>query len=306
MAYLFLQLFVVANASDSAADILKFVNESQAKLKLSNNSDIILVIGNTGSGKSTLVHYVTGDFSKIISKEPENQNAIDFEIEDGLDMSGHITSTTESRTFQPERNIDEDQNIWYDCPGFQNTWNESMEIAATFLIRNVIESASRVKLVLVVDYDSITNGHSTTNFDELLSRTTQLLRDVTKFKNSISLVVTKVPPGKIIGRHIIEIFENNVRNSSAQFIYEHRTVLLEKGMNDKKIQLIDALLERSYDDYPRISVFWRPDNTGSLSKMPKLISGRYSILKSTQLMHLLNWTILVFHCQRMHSYMSKV
>ncbi|XP_055307695.1 uncharacterized protein LOC129571849 isoform X2 [Sitodiplosis mosellana] len=269
------------NDIDSAANTLQFVNESQAKLKLTNNSNIILVIGNTGSGKSTLVHYVTGDYSKMISKEPENPNFIDFEIEDGLDLeSGTIRSSTVSQTFIPEMSVDEKQNVWYDCPGFHSTRNETIEIATTFLIRSVIESASSVKLVLVVDYDSVTRGHSRSDFDELLSHATQLLKTVKPFENSVSVVVTKVPSLKMRGRRYVEIFEDSVKNTSAQFMSEHRTVLLEKGMNEKKVLLIDALLKRPNEDYPKISIFWRPDNTGPLSKIPKLISGRHSILKS--------------------------
>lgn len=279
-AILLLPLAIVAG-ENIASDTLKFVTEAQSKLKLSTNPEIILVIGNTGSGKSTLVHYVASDFSKIISKEPENPNSSDFEIQDGLDLeSGIVKLSTVSRTFVPEMIVDEEQNVWYDCPGFHDTRNETIEIATTFLIRSVIESASSVKLVLVVDYESVTKSHSRSDFDELLSRATELLKRVNKFENSVSLVVTKVPSFKLRGRQNIEISENSVKNTSAEFISEHRSVLLGKGINEKKILLIDALLLNSNNDYPRISVFWRPGDLGPFSNISKLTTGRHFIRKS--------------------------
>lgn len=54
---------------------------------------------------------------------------------------------------KPEMIIDESDNVRYDCPGLGDKRNETVEKATTFSIESVIENASNMKVVLVVDYD---------------------------------------------------------------------------------------------------------------------------------------------------------
>lgn len=225
-----------ANSTDSTEKTLDFVNKARAKLKLTNSPDIILVVGTTGVGKSTTVHCVATECSKVISIETDTE----YIVQDSLDVEqGDIKSTSASRTLTPEMIIDRSGNVWYDCPGFGDTRNETVEIATTFLIKSVIENASNIKIVLVVDYDSVTKGHNRDGFDRLLSRTTQLIKNVRHFQNSVSLVVTKTPSSfsKKKGKKFIsvDIKDNSVKKSTVQFAREHRSFLEEKGSNEQKI-----------------------------------------------------------------------
>ncbi|XP_055309665.1 uncharacterized protein LOC129573302 [Sitodiplosis mosellana] len=270
------------NIVDSAENTLNFVNEARIQLNITENSNLILVMGRTGVGKSTLVHCIAGDLSKLVSKVPSNTNSKSFQIHDELDPNaGTVTSSTESRTFVPEIIVDEEQNKFCDCPGFQDTRNETVEIATAFLIKSVIESAKIIKFVLVEDYESVTKGHDRKNFDELLARTVELLKNVTQFENSVSLVVTKVRPVEIWYDELINVTEDSVKNTTAEFINEHRGFLQKKGSSERKIQLIDALLEQSSnDDYSKISIFWRPNRPGPFNTIAKMVEGRRSIRKS--------------------------
>lgn len=65
LIYLSLKLISTENVTDTAEETLNFVFDTVKMLKITKNSDIILVIGVTGSGKSTLIHYVAGDYSKL-------------------------------------------------------------------------------------------------------------------------------------------------------------------------------------------------------------------------------------------------
>ena len=143
-----------------------FINILQAKLKLPPIPSINLVVGNTGVGKSTFVHYVAGDYSKMLSRRMGRK----LKIIDGLDPElNRTTFATESRTLVPEMMVDEAGYVWYDCPGFGDTHNETVEIATSFLIKKVIEHASFVKIILVVDYEAVTEGYTRDAFDKLLS-----------------------------------------------------------------------------------------------------------------------------------------
>lgn len=270
------------NITDSAENTLKFVNEVRGKLKVTKNSNLVLVIGRTGVGKSTLVHCIAGDLSKLESVVPSNTNSKVLQIRDNLDPdAGKITLSTESRTFIPEIIDDEEQNKFCDSPGFQDTRNETVEIATAFLIKSVIESAKTIKFVLVENYESVTKSHDRNNFDELLTRTMQLLKNFTQFENSVSLVVTKVRPVEIWYDELIDVTEESVKNTTAEFIIEHRRFLQMKGSSDSKIQLIDALLKQSSnDDYSKISIFWRPNRPGPFNTIPKMVQSRRSIRKS--------------------------
>lgn len=268
--------------SDSADFIFDYVNKARNSLKLSPTPNIVLVTGMTGEGKSTLTHYMTGDYSKMISIEPTGAGA-EYTIYDGLDPDVNKTnSATESRTFVPELNIDEEKNVFYDCPGFADTRNETVEIATTFLIKSVIENAKTMKIVLVVNYESVTEGHDRQDFDNSLTRLTELVQNVKRFENSISIVITKVPSYYIKGGSIAEVLESSVKNSTAKFITDHRSFLQQKGAGaEKKIQLIDALLKLTpTGDYPRVAVFWRPMKAGPFDKIGKMVKGRQSIRDS--------------------------
>ncbi|XP_037039435.1 uncharacterized protein LOC119076658 [Bradysia coprophila] len=271
-------------SDDSPEDVLNYIDNVQKKLNVTQNSNIILVIGNTGCGKSTLVHYVAGDYSRMFALEPLNPNSVNFEIRDELDPDiGRITLATESRTLIPVISTDENHNAWMDCPGFGDTRNETVEIATAFLIKRVIESASNMKIVLVMNYNSVTNSRD--DFDNLLSRATQLMKNVSRFENSISLVVTKAPSFKMRGRHYIDIYEDNIKNLTAHFMIDHRSLLETKGASRSKIQLIESVLGRSTPTsnsnyYPKMSVFWRPDEAGPFNKIERMVTGRRYIRES--------------------------
>lgn len=268
-------------AANSVEKTFEFINRMQRKLKFTKNPNITLVIGNTGSGKSTFVHYVAGDCSKLISIEPVGDES-DYKIHDGLDPEiGEIQSTTVSRTLVPEMIIDEAGNVWYDCPGFGDTRSVTIELATTFLIKSVIEKAANVKIVLVVNYASVTESYDRADFDNLMRRATQLIRNIDRYKHCVSLVVSKVPPAISRGRKFIETFERARKTSAANYMSGYRSAQQNADTNQKKIQLVDALLEKTPDgDYPKMSIFWRPIDAGAFNTIDKMIGGRAKTRKS--------------------------
>lgn len=223
-------------------------------------------------GKSTLIHCISTDCSRLLSID----KGLEYVVIDELDAGfGNITSTSVSRTLVPEAIVDSTQNTWYDCPGFGDTRNETVEIATTYLIKRVIQHAKRVKVVLVIDFDSITRGHNRDGFERLLSRATHLIRNIKKYESSFSLVITKVPSYK--GRY--EIQDDAVKESASDFMRDHRATLHEKRSSAQKIELIDALLVQN-TSYPRLSVFWRPGDVGYFNRIEKMVIGRQRIRAS--------------------------
>lgn len=270
--------------SDSPERTLQFVDEVKRKLEEGRTSEadkIILVIGNTGSGKSTLVHYVAGDNSQIEAVKNGKKRG-SFIIIDHLDKDiNKTTSKTESRTLVPEM-LAENGNVWYDCPGFADTRNETVEIATTFLIKSVIEHANFIKFVLVINYGSVDGeNNNRDDLDKLLKHTTQLVKNVKQFKRSFSMVATKVSSLIYEDGEQFLVTEEEVREITADFLLGHRDFLERKGSSESKIELIDAILEGSIDgSYPRISAFWRPNKAGRFDQIENMITGRRTIRQS--------------------------
>lgn len=260
--------------SDSAGDAMKFIDEVLEKLPTIKSENVVLVVGYTGNGKSALVHYLTGDNSKLTAIKA----GIYFTIQDGLDPEkDRNISATESRTLIPEVVNDENQTVWIDCPGFGDTRNSTIEIAIAFSIKHVIESATNVKFVLVVNYDWVSDSGNRDGFDKLLARVTEMIKNVTQIENSVSLVVTRVP----FFADSEEVTEEIFKNSTAKFVRDYRSTIERNKQNTEKIKLIDAIFEHfEFDDYSKISAFRRPNKTGPLDKNNGMMESRELILKS--------------------------
>lgn len=155
-----------------------------------------------------------------------------------------------------------------------------MEIATAFLIKSVTESVKQMKLLLVASFETVTKSHSRTGFNDLLASTTQMFKNISRFEDSVSLVITKVDPSKIVRGEIIT--DLHVKRSTAQFITEHRLFLEAKGPAESdKIKLIDALLKQSSNgDYQKMSIFWQPKQIGPFNTIDKFINGRRLIRQS--------------------------
>lgn len=82
-------LSIAENKESSVENTFNFVNKASEKLKLTKHQDIILVVGNTGSDKSTLVH-VVGDFDQLKSIEPELGD--EYTFKDGLDCEINLVN----------------------------------------------------------------------------------------------------------------------------------------------------------------------------------------------------------------------
>lgn len=248
----------------------EFIELSQNNLQLVDNPNAILVLGNKVSGKSTLVHYVAGDPGKLKSISSGNQD--EYKIQDESDP---IISSEVFRSIVPEMVIDEEQYVWYDFPGGEQ-FDSQTEIAKVFLFKRIIENAPNVKIVLTVDYDSIVAPIVDLSFEHLLTYVSELLRDINVFNDSVSMIVTNVPAFQ--SRIGFEKLNESIRNMISRLLYTYRGTLIRAGSHEKKIQLLDAILNLN-GDYPRIAIFWRLSEAGAFNGISKMINGRKAIRK---------------------------
>ncbi|XP_049822727.1 uncharacterized protein LOC126265406 [Aethina tumida] len=259
--------------------ILDLMQEGDSVVNYTNNTNVILILGNTGAGKSTLTHFMAGNNDHLISKEV-NDGSGEYLIEDLNDKIGKSIS---SKTRFPELMIDPETNTaFYDMPGFSDTRSTEQEISAAYCTKKVIDRYSNIKLVFVINYSSVRIGVDRRDFMLLVDHATTLIKDVTKFQNSVALVVSKVDntivkKGKIYelvsDEKIIETVVNFLRNvklDCENYIRNNST----KDIYVKAIQFIDLFLIKNEHEFINIGLFRRPDEPGKLSEIALMQDGK--------------------------------
>lgn len=137
---------------DSVSAILDYIKIQDKNLVLATQSDVVLVLGITGSGKSTLTLLLTG--AELEAKEIDGAEGSFLIVDKNNKISG--TSTTTSKTIVPDLMIEEmNGTAFYDCPGFGDSRGAKIDIAATFAIRKLLNFAESFKFIFTASYNSM-------------------------------------------------------------------------------------------------------------------------------------------------------
>lgn len=272
---------------DSATEMLEFMNNYAQKLRLSAERDFVLVLGNTGAGKSTLVLTLTG---AELTSEPTKAGNFIITDKDGL-ISG--LSATTSRTIIPELMTDKENGItYYDCPGFNDSRGVVNDISVTYLIKQLTKYAKRLKLIFAVSYSSVRIGTGDRHdFIDLAKHAVTFVENLDQYYNGIALIVTKVDNNYIIQNDVPRLVEDHqMIEGIAEFLELAKKDLEKKNCeniskedqekNSKKIRFIDILLHKNdQNEYDRIEILRLANEEGSIEKIATLQNGKKAIQK---------------------------
>lgn len=161
--------------------LLNHLEKHPALLDASKDKDIVVFLGNTGAGKSTLINYLSGkqlkvDKHRIVLEDPNDPSAM------------AIGSGPNSATFLPAL-IQTDNLLLCDLPGFKDTRGTAQNLISACFIKRIIENASSVKFVFVAGIDQITSDRGS-SFKDLFSKAKQLIPDI-HIEGYSSLIITK-------------------------------------------------------------------------------------------------------------------
>ena len=176
--------------------VFEFLKQGETEIRLDPNyRDVVLLIGNSGAGKTTIGLIVTTDCTTLESYKSYGKYIIRDVRKDG-NVGGKIgTNTIVSKTIFPELMVHPKNDVaFYDCPGFRDTRkrNASIEFANTLFYKKITDHARSLKVMMIVNHASLTPMATRDDFLNLLQSTLTLLKSTDKFTNSVGLVATKI------------------------------------------------------------------------------------------------------------------
>ena len=153
-----------------------------------HDDHVIIVCGNTGSGKSTLINYFS-DRTLVVKKSPFFSTAYLLECDNAI---ASISHKAVSETTYPGR-YECGDSIYWDCPGFEETRGISREIANAYGIKRIKEKADKFSVLGVVEESAFfaQRGGSFRRFISKLSTVFSGI-DTESLSNATTLCVNKV------------------------------------------------------------------------------------------------------------------
>lgn len=277
----------VPNNLSSSSSILTFWREQDDQFQLGSQKDIVLILGGTGVGKSTLASLLI-DANLQAFETRENSGLFRIVDEDNLISRG---ATITSETLVPNLMLDEKTGTtYYDCPGFSDTRSVAHDITISYFLNKLLNYANSVKLVFVVSGNSVQIGGDRKNFLESMKHLIELVKNVDKYRDGVALIVTKVDNDyRKKGRNLMLIDDETVIENCAQFLNESKYELMKKSraeltekdrrINDESITFINTFLIKQNSEYQRIGIFRKVDESGPLKDMELVQDEKRTITK---------------------------
>lgn len=273
---------ISTSCDDSATSIIEFISSEIENLKFDKGKNPVIILGMTGTGKSTLGLLLTG--AKLTGVETfPGSNKYRFVDENDL-ISGN--DTTESKTLIPGLMIDYvdgKKYPFYDCPGFSDTRSVKHDILAMYSIYELLSNVQTAKFVITATYPTVEPFLADRAiFTKLSEHIIVLLKDVNKFRDAISLIVTKVPNDTKEDEdgNPVLIPDDSIIASVALFLTQTKDTIIKKNekisdtvrrLNNQKLDFINILLEQDEDKkYVRIGILRLAGSAGPVEKMKKL------------------------------------
>ena len=170
-------------------DIQATEKKVQAKMQCGRPDSIrVLVLGTTGSGKSTLVHGLAGRPLEANSVK-KGRRTLDVKGDplDGFSIGHGLGSETQV----PNIWYDKQSNLIYcDCPGFMDSRGVGQEIVNAFAIDQLFASPSRIKILFAIQESDFEGARGMEAIDRL-NKLLTLVPDVGQLSQSMVLMMTK-------------------------------------------------------------------------------------------------------------------
>ncbi len=136
-----------------------------------NCNEAVIVIGDTGVGKSTMLSFLAG--AELFVRYDKLKPYLD--CPENIVKIGHGML---AETGIPNKLVI-DKMAFYDCPGFKDNKGEEVEISNSFFVQRLLDIYPKVKIVLMIDDSHISEARA----DKLPKLTNNLLRSFKTFED---------------------------------------------------------------------------------------------------------------------------
>lgn len=147
-----------------------------------NCNEAIIVIGDTGVGKSTIMAFLSG--AEMTVRYDGLRPILD--CSNAQIKIGHEKF---SETSVPNKIVIENL-AFYDCPGFKDNKGEEYEISNSFFVQRLLDIYPKVKIVIMIDESHISEARA----DKLPKLTKNLLKSFKTFediKEGVILIINR-------------------------------------------------------------------------------------------------------------------
>ena len=170
----------------------ELVNEGAAKIDTVTEENIVLVLGNTGAGKSATINYLLGGVAKITGSPSRRVLNYANPLDEKAKL-GHRRG--ESETMFPYSYDNKARSIYSYCdtPGFFDNRGKNEKVMVATSTKAAIKKAGEIKAIaVVIDYNIITTDRAK-GLVKLSKELAKLLKNPGTLYNSILFIITKAP-----------------------------------------------------------------------------------------------------------------
>ena len=191
-------------------DILTTQNTITHQLEPNPGMPRVIMMGLTGSGKSSLMNCLSGREIRIVEGRGRRIELIGEGIQSG----------SESFTRRPEIYLDESSGIIYcDCPGFEDSGGIKQEILNSYaidqLLQNINERQCLIKILFIISAYEIESGRSQIILRNI-ERIERILTNEEEMRSGVGIVITKGDE-EITGIDYLERIKENANDKLRRF-----------------------------------------------------------------------------------------